>query len=225
MGLIQFVQNYEDLSTDKGFQFKFHCDKCGNGFMTRFQASTLGMAQSALSIASSVFGGFFSTASNSAYEVQRAVGGRAHDSALEEAIAEGKQHFHQCTRCGHWVCPEVCWNANAGLCEGCAPNFEEEMAAQHAHAKAEAARQQLYAKAQATDFVSNVDMSANAVVRAPGSPTVAADRCAGCAASLGEGIKFCPQCGAPRRAPGCPGCGAAIQANTKFCGQCGAKTG
>ena len=23
--LIQFVANYDDLSTDKGFQFKFHC--------------------------------------------------------------------------------------------------------------------------------------------------------------------------------------------------------
>jgi len=29
MALIQFVQNYQDLSTDRGFQFKFHCDKCG----------------------------------------------------------------------------------------------------------------------------------------------------------------------------------------------------
>jgi hypothetical protein len=31
--LIQFVANYDDLSTDKGFQFKFHCDKCRNGYM------------------------------------------------------------------------------------------------------------------------------------------------------------------------------------------------
>src|SRR5258706_11040392 len=224
MGLIQFVQNYEDLSTDKGFQFKFHCDKCGNGYMTRFQASTLGMAQSALSIASSVFGGIFSTASNGAYEVQRAVGGKAHDSALEEAVKEGKEHFHQCTRCGKWVCPEVCWNGKAGLCEGCAPNFEEEMAANHAHAKADAARQQLYQKGQNVDFVGNIAMGANAVGAAPGPATAAADRCPGCAAALADGVRFCPQCGAPRRAAGCPGCGAAIQANTKFCGQCGHKT-
>ena len=46
MALIQFVQNYQDLSTDRGFQFKFHCDKCGNGYMTRFQTSTFGVAAS-----------------------------------------------------------------------------------------------------------------------------------------------------------------------------------
>src|ERR1700731_1275829 len=108
MGLIQFVQNYQDLSPDKGFQFKFHCDKCGNGYMTHFQASALGIAESALQVAGNLFGGIFNAASNSAYEVQRAVGGRAHDAALEEAVREGKENFHQCTRCGNWVCPEVC---------------------------------------------------------------------------------------------------------------------
>ena len=33
MGMIQFVNNYDDLSTDKGYQFKFYCVKCGNGYM------------------------------------------------------------------------------------------------------------------------------------------------------------------------------------------------
>ena len=120
MALIQFVQNYEDLSTDKGYQFKFHCDKCGNGFMTEFQTSALGMAESALRVAGNLFGGFLSTAGNSAYEIQRAVGGPAHDSALATAVEEGKTHFHQCTRCGKWVCPEVCWNGEAGMCDGSA---------------------------------------------------------------------------------------------------------
>jgi len=223
MGLIQFVQNYEDLSTDKGFQFKFHCDKCHNGYMTRFQASALGVAESALRVAGNLFGGFFNTASNSAYEVQRAIGGQAHDAALETAVQEGKEHFHQCTRCGKWVCPEVCWNAPAGLCEGCAPNFQEEMAAGQAQAKVEAAREQLREKARHTDYVGDVDMSAKAVVGAPGPTTVAADRCAGCGFALAQGARFCPQCGAARRAPDCPGCGAPIQPNTKFCAQCGAK--
>lgn len=31
MALIQFVWNYDDLSTDKGYQVEFHCDKGGNG--------------------------------------------------------------------------------------------------------------------------------------------------------------------------------------------------
>jgi uncharacterized OB-fold protein len=223
MPLIQFVQNYQDLSTDKGFQFKFHCDKCGNGYMTRFQASTLGLAESALHIAGNLFGGVFNTVGNSAYEVQRAIGGKAHDSALEAAVAEGKQYFHQCTRCGRWVCPEVCWNAQAGMCEGCAPNFQEEMAAAHAQAKAEAARMQLQQKAQQVNYVADVDMSANAVLGAPGPATAAADRCAKCGASVAGDARFCPQCGTARAKPGCPGCGAAIAPNTKFCAQCGAK--
>ena len=82
----------------------------------------------------------------SAYEVQRMVGGTAHDDAFTAATKEGMQRFHQCSRCGKWVCPEVCWNAQVGQCEECAPNFKEEFASAHAHAKVDAARQQLQEK-------------------------------------------------------------------------------
>jgi hypothetical protein len=222
MALIQFVQNYEDLSTDRGYQFKFHCDKCHNGFMTRFQTSAIGVAETALRVAGNLFGGVFNAVGNSAYEVQRAVGGPAHDAALEAAGAEGKQHFHQCTRCGKWVCPEVCWNTEAGMCEGCAPSFKEEMAAMQAQAKAQALRNQLFDKAAKTDYVGDVDMSAAAVARAPDPPTAAADRCTSCGAAVGDG-HFCPQCGSPRKPPGCPGCGTAVAANTRFCASCGHK--
>jgi uncharacterized OB-fold protein len=228
--LIQFVQNYQDLSTDKGFQFKFFCDKCHNGYMTRFQTSTLGMAESALHIAGSLFGGIFNTVGNSAYEVQRAIGGKAHDAALEEAVAEGKQYFQQCTRCGKWVCPEVCWNGQAGLCEGCAPNMQEELAAAHARAKVDAARVQLQAEAEKQNYVAGIDMSAGAVLRAPGPAaaapapaTAAASRCTSCGATMSPGAKFCPQCGAAKALGGCPGCGSPLQPNTKFCGECGHK--
>jgi hypothetical protein len=221
--LIQFVQNYQDLSTDRGFQFKFFCDKCGNGYMTRFQTSTFGMAESALHVAADLFGGVFNSIGNSAYEVQRAVGGKAHDAALEAAVQECKQQFHQCTRCGKWVCPEVCWNDAAGLCEGCAPNFQEEMAAEQAHMKAWAVRDQLYEKAHKEDYVSKIDMSPGAVQRAPGPATAAEDRCTACGTAIGHDVRFCPQCGAARPARGCPACGAPIQPNTRFCGQCGGK--
>jgi hypothetical protein len=227
LAMIQFVQNYEDLSTDRGYQFKFHCDKCGNGFMTEFQTSAIGMAESALKVAGSVFGGFFNAAGNSAYEIQRAIGGKAHDSALEQAVAEGKQHFHQCTRCGKWVCPDVCWNGDASMCDGCAPKFQQELASAHAHAKADVARQQLYEKAKKADFVSDVEMSAKAVARAPGPVAAAATcaaKCTACGVALGDG-RFCPQCGAERRAAACSGCGAAIAPATHFCAQCGAHVG
>ena len=46
--LIQFVASYDDLSTDKGFQFKFYCDKCCNGYVSRFQPNAVGIAGSLL---------------------------------------------------------------------------------------------------------------------------------------------------------------------------------
>ena len=128
MATIEFTGNYEDLSTDKGYQFKFFCEKCGNGYMSSFKPSKLGMATSALQAAGNIFGGILGRAAHGAYEVQRAVGGPAHDAALKEAVAEIKPLFVQCTRCGKWICEPVCFNRKAGLCEGCAPDLDEEMA-------------------------------------------------------------------------------------------------
>ena len=44
MATIPFTSNYEDLSTNRGFQFKFHCRKCGNGYMSTFESNALGTA-------------------------------------------------------------------------------------------------------------------------------------------------------------------------------------
>ncbi len=141
MVAIPFTGNYEDLSTDRGFQFKFYCEKCRNGYMSSFQTSAVGVLGSAARAAGSLFGGFFGNVADSSYEVQRAVGGSAHDSALKDAVAEISPIFKQCTRCGQWVCKPICWNEKAGLCETCAPDLDEEMAA----AQAEAAREQIQA--------------------------------------------------------------------------------
>jgi hypothetical protein len=229
MAMIQFVNNYEDLSTDRGYQFKFYCDKCGNGYMSRFQASATGTAGSLLRAAGDIFGGWLSSAGNSAYEVQRAVGGRAHDEALSKAVEEGKEHFHQCSRCGRWVCPEVCWNSAAGQCEECAPDYNEELAASHARAKADAAREQLNEKARATDYASNIDMSAGATLKSPAAATqpaaaAAASRCTSCGSEVGH-AKFCPECGTPVKParPCCSSCGHEPEGSPKFCPECGTK--
>jgi hypothetical protein len=225
--MIQFVNNYEDLSTDKGYQFKFYCDKCGNGYMSRFQPSYIGMAGSFLNAASNLLG-WGHGAGNSAYEVQRATGGKAHDEALKVAVEEGKQHFHQCSRCGKWACPEVCWNDQANQCEECAPRFEEEMASAHAQAKADAARQQLYEKAQNTDYASGIDMSANSYVASSQavkpSQQQSANACSDCGHNVGS-AKFCHECGTPAKVakPTCPGCGHEAQNSVKFCPECGTK--
>lgn len=155
MTLISFVRNHRDLSTDRGFQFRFACDKCGNGYLSGYRASRVGMLAGLLRAIASLLGGAFGKASRSAWDVQRAIGGREHDAAFQEAVAEGRRHFHQCTACGRWVCPETCWNGARGLCEGCAPDEHEQLVA----AQAQATSSQIFAKARATDLVAQVDMT------------------------------------------------------------------
>lgn len=226
MELVQFVHNYEDLSTDRGYQFKFHCDKCGNGYMSRFQASTLGTAGAVLRTVGDLFGGWMSNVGNSTYDIQRSIGGKAHDDALKAAVIEGKKHFHQCSRCGKWVCPEVCWNAQATQCEECAPDFNEEMAASHAQAKADAAREQLHEKARSTNYTSNIDMGGDSFVSARQQEREtkrSTHGCTGCGADVGK-AKFCPECGqAVKTSRHCGECGVAVEGAPKFCPECGGK--
>lgn len=206
MSAIQFTRNYDDLSTDKGFQFKFHCDKCGNGFISEYQTNTLGVANSLLNAAGSLFGGALSRAGAGAYEINRAIGGKAHDTALRKAIDEMKPKFRQCTRCGKWVCPEACWNQERQLCEECAPDLREEAAA----IQAQVAKEQLLDKAHQTDLVKQVDMGRQAV-----------GVCSQCGAHVGT-AKFCPQCGQAMnpKAP-CAKCGVDMDTSAKFCPECG----
>jgi hypothetical protein len=208
MVAIRFTGNYEDLSTDRGYQFKFFCEKCHNGYMSTFKTSTIGVAGSALRAAGSLFGGMFGGAADSAYEIQRAVGGPAHDSALKDAVNEISPIFKQCTRCGNWVCEPVCWNKKAGLCENCAPDLDEEMAA----AQAEAAREQVQQKARETDWTKQRDVS-----------KVSGAVCPSCGAKT-QGGKFCGECGATLNAKKtCSGCGHEMEGAPKFCPECGAK--
>ena len=86
MGMIQFVANHDDLSSDKGYQFKFYCDKCRNGYVSRFVPSKIGMASSILRTAGSVFGGWMSSAGHGSYDLQRMIGGPEHDSAMRDAL-------------------------------------------------------------------------------------------------------------------------------------------
>jgi hypothetical protein len=208
MALIQFVRNYDDLSTDKGYQFKFYCDRCGNGHLSGFQTSMVGTAGSLLRAAGDIFGGVFSSAGNSAYEIQRAVGGPAHDSAIKAAVEEAKPNFTQCVRCGHWVCNEVCWNTDRGLCTACAPKTETEIAA----AQSEAQVEQIREKVRTIDQTKGLNLEQTRTARCPK-----------CQAETAGG-KFCPECGeslAPKDA--CGGCGAKLAPNAKFCPECGEK--
>ncbi len=208
MPLIQFTRNHTDHSTDRGYQFEFFCDRCGNGFMTHFQASAMGLAGSALRTVGSLFGGVLGSAGSSAYEIERAVQGPAHDRAFQQAVEESKPNFHQCPKCSHWVCVNVCWNAKRGLCYDCAPNLETELASAQAQATIEQMRQRV----QEQDLTRDLDLKSEA-----------AALCPGCGART-QGGKFCPECGKPLHAKGeCPRCGTQVESGAKFCPECGNK--
>jgi predicted amidophosphoribosyltransferase len=136
--------------------------------------------------------------------------GKARDDAFGRAVGEAKSYFKQCSRCGKWVCPEHCWNAKRGLCETCAPDLEEETAA----AQAEAAREQVWEKARATDLVGHVNLKAEHTAAA----------CPGCGAKAGH-AKFCPDCGQSLRPAktACGECGTEVAPGVKFCPECGNK--
>ena len=210
MATIPFTNNYNDLSTSRGFQFKFHCLKCGNGYMSTFQSNTIGTAASVVQSVSGLLGGLFSRAAYSADQIQQIVAGPQHDSALRAAVEEIRPLFKQCSRCGQWVCEPVCWNKKAGLCENCAPDLQEEISSAQAHA----AKAQVIEKARTIDYVGQRDLA-----------QVAAATCPSCGAKT-QGGKFCPECGAaisPKRK--CANCGTEADGTPKFCPECGTPYG
>ncbi len=48
---IIFSNNYNDLSTDRRFQFEFLCDRCGSGYRTKFITYAAGTVAGALDAA------------------------------------------------------------------------------------------------------------------------------------------------------------------------------
>lgn len=235
MPLIQFTENYEDLSTDHGYQFKFFCDRCHNGYMSTFQPSVMGTAGSLLRAAGGLFGGILSSAGSSSYEIQRAVGGKGHDDALHKAAEEVKGLFHQCKRCSKWVCPDTCWNTKRGMCLGCAPNVQAELAA----AQVAATVEQIQEGVRKVDFTKDMDLAGEAAALCPkcgaritgkfcpecGGAAVPKTKCPRCSAAVDQGVKFCPECGSPIKAakPKCPSCGKEYEKAPKFCEDCGTK--
>jgi Double zinc ribbon len=208
MPAIEFSDNYQDLSTDQGFQFKFRCERCGDGFMSSFQTNTIGVAGSLLRGAGGLLGGIFGQAASGAYEIQRAVGGAQHDAALRAAVQEVKPLFRKCRRCGNWMCEGTCWNRAAQMCKQCAPLAEEEESSMRAE--------------QVRTQVAN-DLSLEESARRSAKETQTAAKCPDCGTpTLGK--KFCPGCGKKLTAATafCGDCGAQLGPGARFCGECGA---
>lgn len=190
MAPTRFTANHEDLSTYRGYQFKFCCDKCGNGCVTRHQLALTDLAGVALGFLDFFGCGRWCSALWLAGEIKEYGRlGKPHDDAFAKAVEECKSYFHQCGRCGKWVCPENCWNEQVHQCGACAPDFQQELTANKAQAMAAAAGELMLAKARQVDYTNGVDVSA------PASNGAAEARCCSEGGAKVTGGRFCAACG------------------------------
>jgi len=213
---VPFTNNFQDLSNDKGYQFKFCCGRCHNGYMSEFKPNMVGVAGSALRVASTLLGGRMHRAASSAFDIQRLIGGPAHDAALRAAVEEVAPQFNQCNRCGQWVCRKICWNGERNQCVRCSPKMDQELAAM----ESEGTVHQLRRKIQN----GSIDLTAGAQLNsaAAGQQSVATPRACSCGARISRGAKFCGECGQKvALKQSCPNCSVESSAGAKFCAECG----
>ena len=209
--LRDFVKNYEDMSDDKGYQFKFYCDICRDGFLSKFRAAPFAKAKSFLGAAESITGGFGGRlwgSSGAAGHLQDARWKDAHEKALDEAMTEARAHFTKCPGCTKYV-DATCWNEQGQMCVECSPR----QAVVVQKARAQAFGQKAQEVMQAVDY--SAEISGVEQVRVV---------CPTCGKPTSSG-KFCEACGAPLTKTGCPNCGATNSPGAKFCNNCGAKLG
>ncbi|MCL2516056.1 MAG: zinc ribbon domain-containing protein [Microbacteriaceae bacterium] len=210
-GIVPFTDNYRDISNPNGFQFEFHCERCGNGYRSAFQRDVVTTGQGLLRSVGSIFGGVLQEVGNAASELtmNRGTNSSAKDRALAKAVEEIRPLFIQCHGCAQWVCREMCWNERAGQCAQCSPLSDQELT----RLQSEARTQQLRDKLASTDLTRGVDLTAT-----PGRA------CDGCGARLAPGAKFCSECGTSvTQATACTSCGTELAPGVHFCAQCGTK--
>ena len=246
--LHSFTRNYNDRSTEAGFQFEFYCDCCGNGFLSTFRpSSTYDQRQKSQRLGrfASTFGSLLGgKASDLGWAVERGsdlVGDRFNDqspewrkeyeTSFDEAQAEVRSQFTRCPSCNKWVCPS-CWNEEDGLCIDCAPRE----ASYVAQARNKAMQRNIDEAAEtATVWQGKIETRTTVCPKCGkpagsgkfcnycGSP-IGTNRCPNCGAEVALGLKFCGECGSPMQKSGkCPGCGYENEPGMKFCGQCGTK--
>jgi Double zinc ribbon len=204
-GLVPFTSNYADNSTREGYQFEFFCERCHNGYSTSFKHSVTGFGGRLMGIGGGLLGGSvggkMEQAGWGAEWMRDGNRGATRDKELAKAVEEVRPHFDQCHRCGQWVCKDVCWNEQRGLCVQCAPKLDQEIAGLQATAQIE----QLNEKIRGEDWTREVNY------RDQGTAI-----CPKCGSETGGG-KFCQNCG--------NALAAAPAATKKFCANCGTELG
>ncbi len=197
MALTKFVHNVEDLSDDGGFKFRFKCDRCGDGFESQYIASKTNVLKTAMDVFQ-IFNPLAGGVGRASATIGRGLEGKERDAAYERAGHEAMVFFKKCATCGHWVCPDNCWNDKRGMCDACAPEASQD----------------------ATKEANRLEREQAVKSAANGGPAPAIN-CPVCGVQS-HGGKFCSSCGAPMQAHRlCASCQATMEASAKFCGNCG----
>lgn len=208
--IVPFTDNFSDLSNGNGYQFEFHCERCGNGYRSAFVRSKSETGRGLLRSAGSLFGGKLADLSGAteSFQWDRGTNSPAKDKALREATALISEEFRQCRGCGDWVCKPVCWNEEIGQCLRCSPSVAEEIS----RAQAAAQVRQIQEKAETIDWTADLDIAQRAKLECPS-----------CHAKV-DGGKFCPECGGKlTKSVFCTNCGSEMKEGAKFCNECGEK--
>lgn len=248
--LQSFTRNYEDNSTEAGFQFTFYCDLCQDGYKSSFiESETYKKNRGLRSLARGVgaLGGMLGgRLGNISYSLER--GGdilserfegmspewqKEHEKAFEHAKNEAQRHFHRCHGCHSWAC-DACYNEDEMLCTDCAPRQDVVIA----KARAEAMRRNIDEAADTATVWKGKLESKTVVCPTCGKPAGSGKFCNNCGASLAlascpkcgtknaQGVRFCNNCGSSMTVVTsikCSSCGVENSPGTKFCGNCGAK--
>ncbi|MEG0895591.1 MAG: zinc ribbon domain-containing protein [Oscillospiraceae bacterium] len=245
-----FTRNYEDNSTEAGFQFTFYCDICNDGYKSSFVESETqkknsklrGFGQGVWAV-SNLLGGRLS---NVGWAVERgtdvlserfngmsAEWQKEHEQAFIKAQNEAQQHFHRCHGCHRWAC-ESDFNEEEGMCVECAPRKNIAVA----KAKSQAMQRNLDDAVCGQTVWSGTLESKTIICPVCGKPAGSGKFCNNCGTSMNmavcpncgaqnaQGVRFCNECGSPMTASKtskCPACGVQNPPNTKFCGECGEK--
>ena len=202
-----FTKNCDDESTSEGFQFRFLCDNCGEGYESEFVESKSSNAKERLTLVSKGLDFFGARKTSDGIDIiasqdRSAEWEKEHDVAFKDASDEAMGYFTQCPKCKSFVC-ETCFNDDRGLCVDCAPLIGIEMSAAKASAEVQQMREQ----------VGEMEIFS-------GDTSDRVTTCPKCGKPAGSG-KFCTNCGTSLGTVTCSKCGASIGADQKFCGNCG----